>query len=359
MTRPGFRPPTGLLCTVMNRKQGREPLNSPPALDQIIDVIAQHRSFVLTTHQGPDGDGLGCESALAEALTLMGKRVSVVNSDPPPAHYRFLPGSDGFQTFDASKHSKLIKKADVVILMDASTPERTADMSQALSEYPGLTVVIDHHPPAGWAKVELVSTEAAATTELVHGLIARLPVDLTPTMAEALYTGLVTDTQSFTTPNTTTESHSRAAELIAAGADPARIYQAVYASWDLGRLQLLADFLSGLRTAADGQVVWGSINQSDLRRHGRPRSDVEGFVDQAFKVADSRIAVMFVEEVDGNVSVSLRSRPGVTVNHLAQALGGGGHPMASGARVTADRATAMRKVLENFGAPEDAPAADV
>ncbi len=53
-------------------------------LEKAVEVITRHKDFVLTTHINPDGDGLGCESALLLALTSMGKKVTVVNANPTP-----------------------------------------------------------------------------------------------------------------------------------------------------------------------------------------------------------------------------------------------------------------------------------
>lgn len=316
------------------------------AYQRVRDAVSQGRSFVLTTHRGPDGDGLGAESALAEALRQMGKRVSVLNSDPVTDRYRFLAGADSFETYTPARHRSTLAEADVAILLDAATAERTGRLARPLSRFKGTRIAIDHHQQRGWATLDLVDSRACAATELVHDLIGMLPVKLSPAMAEALYAGLVTDTQSFTTAHTTPGAHRRAASLMDAGADAVRVHQALYAAWDLERMRLLGGFLSGLRSAAAGQLVWGVVRQADFQNLGRRPDEAEGFVDQALTIAGSKVALLLREEPDGSYSVSFRSRPGVRVDRLARALGGGGHPLAAGATVTASQAGAMLQVLE-------------
>jgi phosphoesterase RecJ-like protein len=163
-------------------------------------------------------------------------------------------------------------------------------------------------------------------------------------MAEALYCGIVADTQGFRTAHTTPEAHRRAAALLAAGASAVRVHEALFATWPVARLRLLGQFLAGLHTAAGGQLVWGVVGRSMLRRHRQPAASVEGFVEQALTVAGAVLAVLCLEEVDG-VRVSLRSRGGVRVDGLARRLGGGGHPQAAGARMAGPVAAAVGRVL--------------
>jgi phosphoesterase RecJ-like protein len=188
------------------------------AFQLVQEALRRYQSFVLTTHQGPDGDGLGAEAALAEALTQMGKEVRVINNDPVPGHNRFLHGSEAFQTYQESQHQDLLAGSDAVILLDAARPERTGRLADVLTYHPGTTVSFDHHLDGGWARLDLIDARACATTELVHDLIQGLPVRLTRTIAEALYAGIAADTLVFRTAHTTPEVHRRAAQLMEAGA---------------------------------------------------------------------------------------------------------------------------------------------
>lgn len=314
------------------------------AVDRVAAVLAAAHTVVLTTHRDPDGDGLGAEAALAEVLRRRGSVVHVLNDGPVPDQYRFLPGCTTFTTYRAAEHRACIAAADAVVLLDAAQPERTGRLAAAVRHGHGTTVAIDHHSAGGWAQVELIDPTACATTELVHDLLAHLCEACTPTIAEALYTGLVADTQGFRTPTTTPAVHRRAARLLEAGASPARVHDALFAAWPLGRLQLLGWFLGSLQTAAGGRLVWGVLDRATLRRFHQTAAATEGFVEQALTVAGATLA-MFALEERRQVRLSFRSRGAVRVDALAQRLGGGGHPQAAGCRLPGPLDAAVARAL--------------
>jgi phosphoesterase RecJ-like protein len=307
-------------------------------------LLEAHGRFVLTTHRDPDGDGLGAELALVEALRQLGKQAHAFNDGPVPPQYRFLSGAGSLERFSEARHVQSFAKAEVVVVVDAARPDRTGRLARVLERFGEATLAIDHHLDRGWAQVELIDARASATTELVHELISRLPVRMTPTIAEALYCGLVADTQSFRTPDTTPDAHRRAAELLEAGASAARVHDALFASWPVGRLRLRGAFLAALRTAEHRRIVWGLIDRATLRRYRQPSSAIEGLAEEALTVADAELAILFLEEPAG-VRVSLRSRGGVIVGDLARRLGGEGHAQAAGARIAGPLAPAMQRTL--------------
>ena len=322
---------------------------STSALRQAADAILTHDTFLLTTHREPDGDGLGAESGFYAALVQMGKNVRIVNNDPLPDRFGFLPYHEAFETYDATVHDEFINGVDAVVVLDAAHPNRTGRMEPALISYGGLTLTIDHHQFSGWAAIDLVDSNASAAAQVAQALIEVLPVALTPDIANALYVGLASDTQNFTTANTTASSHESAARLVQAGADPAEANRLLSATWEIQRARLLGSFLANLELSADEQMVWGLITGEDLSKYGVDRSELEGFVNRMLMIASAKTAMMLVEEPDGSYRISMRARPGLRVDDLAEALGGGGHRLAAGARVSQARGKAMIEVLRRYG----------
>ena len=233
----------------------------------------------------------------------------------------------------------------MVVLLDAGNPDRTDGISRPLSEFTGVTVAIDHHPDGGWAQLELADAKRCATAELVYELICELPVKVTPTIVEAVYAGIVADTQGFRTSNTTSQVHRVAAQMLDFGVSIDRVHDALFASWRAGRLRLLGSFLAGLHTAAGGRLVWGVITRTDMRRWRQTPAAVEGFVGKALMIGGAEIAVLVQEEAGGMVRFSFRSRGDVTVDGLARSLGGGGHRRAAGTRVKGPLGPTVRRVL--------------
>ena len=65
-----------------------------PVIAEIVADIAAHGSFLITTHESPDGDAVGSSLALANYLRKLGKDVTVYLCDPLPDLYTFLPWAD-------------------------------------------------------------------------------------------------------------------------------------------------------------------------------------------------------------------------------------------------------------------------
>jgi len=314
-------------------------------LDALVELIQGHRRFLLTTHRDPDGDGLGAEAALAAGLRQLGKTVAVLNNEPTPDQYVFLDREGLFHPYQPSRHRDLIAAMEVAIILDGARPERTGRLGKALVRFRGRTVVLDHHPGGGWADTEIIEPQACSTTELVYLLLERLGVDITPRMAEALFTGVLADTDGFHNLNTTPRAHRLAARLLEAEADAERVRQAVFASWPLTRLRLQADFLRSLHTRHQGRLIWGVVDRQALRRWRQTPAAVEGFVEHALTVRGTELSILFLEDPAGVVRVSFRSRGRVRVDGLARSLGGGGHERAAGARVPGPLPAAVRRVL--------------
>jgi phosphoesterase RecJ-like protein len=314
-------------------------------LQKLIQTLQEADSLIVTTHREPDGDGLGAEAALAEALEQLGKNVRVINNDDLPSRFAFIERTTMFETYDANVHDKVIGHVDALVIVDAAHPNRTGRMENAISGFAGATIVIDHHPAGGWAKVDYVDPTAAAASEIVDDLIAALPVTMTPTIAEALYVGIASDTQCFMTPNTTPDTHRRAARLLTTGASLEKVHQALWGSWSEGRLKLQGQFLQSLQSRSDGRLVYGVITHNDLDHWGQTPADMESLVNQALTIAGTDMAILVYESDDETVRLSLRSRNGVFVNELARSFGGGGHGRAAGATVPGTLNTVLPMVI--------------
>ena len=60
-------------------------------IEGIIEEIRSNGSFLITTHENPDGDAVGSSLALAGYLRHLGKDVTIHFCDPVPDLYTFLP----------------------------------------------------------------------------------------------------------------------------------------------------------------------------------------------------------------------------------------------------------------------------
>jgi phosphoesterase RecJ-like protein len=207
--------------------------------------------------------------------------------------------------------------------------------------------VIDHHiasdEPAG--NILLTDVTACATGELVYDLACTLGFEITPDIAQALYTAILTDTGSFRFSNASPRCHAVAAELLDAGVDPEDMYIRVYASAPPGRVRLHGEVLTSLGVDESIGLTWLSMNAGALEKHGVRPEDLDGIVEHARSIAGTRMALFFRDLGYGKVKVSFRSTGEVDVNAFARQFGGGGHAKASGALIAGSLDDVRERVI--------------
>lgn len=319
------------------------------AFEQLDQVIQRGRTFVLTTHISPDGDGLGSEVALAAYLKGLGKTVTILNHSALPSMYDFLDTGNAILQYDDALHRSTVESADVLLVVDTNHPDRLAGMKEAVLASKATKAIIDHHlDPDPFADFNVIDATASATGLIIFQFLSsRKNFSLSKEIATALYVAIMTDTGSFRFPKTDGTLHRAVASLIDAGADPVQIYQDVYERAPLNRVRLLGLVLSNLKTAHNGQVAYLTIPRSLFSETGTTEVDTDNFVPYALGLKGVRVGLMFTE-MDGFVKISFRSRGDIWINKLAQEFGGNGHKNAAGARIAGGHlADVVKEVLEH------------
>ncbi len=325
----------------------------------VIDALLTGEHFVLTTHENSDGDGLGCEVALAQVLKSLGKEVSIVNPTEVPPNYQFLKRLYPITMFDNKSEEAIQELAlcDVVVLLDANLRDRMGSLWPHVSfakELGSLNLVcIDHHlEPDDFTDVMVCEHYASSTGELVYGLIYALQERLgrelfTPEIAEALYVSVMTDTGSFRFPKTTPYVYQLAGDLVSKGANAAAIYDNIYNSLTPQALKLLGAALSAITILDNGEISWLFISRDMLKATESKLFDTDLIIQYLLSVPSVRLAVLMVEMQDGRTKASFRSRGNVYVNQLAKKYGGGGHMNAAGCLFPFSSDKAQQVLLED------------
>lgn len=291
------------------------------------------RRVAVIGHQRPDGDCIGSQVALTRVLRARGIDAIAINPDVVPRRIRFLLGDTPFYQRDAIEHD-----GRLAVYTDCADQGRAGDRMREL--YPQVFGCFDHHiSNVGFAQHNFVDTGSAATAELLAGffLDAGLPID--PTTAEALYTGIMTDTGQFRFASTTQRVFTLAGELLARGADPARAGQEVYERESLGKLKLLRHFLGSLKLECGGRVCIGVLPHGIFEQLGASVEDTEGLVDYARSLDGVAIGAL-IEERPGVIKASLRAQSSAyRVDAIAAQFNGGGHASAAGLNCAESLAT--------------------
>jgi phosphoesterase RecJ-like protein len=312
----------------------------PKIIDRIIEVIRENETFCVIGHVRPDGDCIGSQLGLALALKNEGKKVTVWNQDAIPQKYKFL-NTDGL--FEKPRPGK---KFDCVIATDCASYERLGRAGEC-ARHRKILINIDHHATnPRYGDVNWVSPREPSTGELIYRLlkVARWPI--TRPIADQLFTAISTDTGSFQYPNTRPGTFHAGAELVARGANLAKICDEVYQSYPVSRARLLKHVYSKFRLADHERIAWLWLKKKDFTRTGAESDDTEGLIDHIRAIEPVVVACVFEEIEPGLTRISLRSKSEkVNVSEICGQFGGGGHPAAAGARISGTPLAVQRKVI--------------
>jgi phosphoesterase RecJ-like protein len=296
---------------------------------RLLDSLAG-RKIVVIGHARPDGDCIGSQVALARVLTARGFDVVCVNGDAVPRRLQFLARGMTFLRTD----DLLAQPNDrVAIFVDCADHFRAGDRLK--ERFPSPAANIDHHlSNAGYAAVNIVDSNSAAACEVLAGIFFDNGLEVDAQAAQALFTGILTDTGQFRFNSTSRRCFLLAGELVARGAKPAEAGYELYERESPGKLQLLQRFLASLQFECDGQVCIGKLPRGIFAETRTTAEDTEGLVDYARSIDGVNIGVLIEERDDGGVKASLRAKdPTFRVDQIAAQFNGGGHACAAGLSV--------------------------
>ena len=299
-------------------------------LDRAVEVLGSANRFLLTTHEGPDGDALGSLLAMHHVLTQLGKdsvMFLAAKEFPLPVEYRFLPLEEVFHEPPADVVDRTL------VFLDCGNIDRMP-ASFLRREGAQLVNIDHHHDNTRFGSVNVVETGASCTAQIVLEIAKRLGAEITPEIASALYVGLVTDTGRFMYENTGAQAHRMAAELIEAGVDVNDTYRRLYERVPIEKLKLVARALEKIERFDDNRLTVTHLDLDDYAAAGGGEVLTEGIIDFLRSLEGTKIAAMIRDKTDGGRSarkVSLRSTDGsVDVSEIARRHGGGGHRRAAG-----------------------------
>lgn len=318
-------------------------MGSPEKISELLRLIDERQSFVVTSHARPDGDAIGSALAMMHLLEGLGKQVYVAFADPIPVIYKVLDGVEKVH------HSLPAEAPDALILLESDCLDRTGftrgDFAAMGVTY---TINIDHHLSGReCGDFNWIVPEACAVGALVYDLAVASGVHITPSMATCLYTAVLTDTGSFTYACTDASTFALAEDLVEHGVDANQVARAIFYSNPPSKFHLLGAALRNLRV--EGPLAWAWITLDDMQQAGAIVEDSEGIVNYLIGIAGIQAAV-FLRELPGGNSfrLSLRSKDAVDVSRVAEVFDGGGHRNASGCTISGSLSATTRTILDQL-----------
>ncbi len=305
---------------------------------EVISWFTSRDRFLVLTHIRPDGDTLGCATALCLALQAMGKTAYTL---PNPG---LTPTYEGFLDFQWAPEGYA---PDHVVAVDIATENLFPEGEQ--QKYIGKSALcIDHHPSnTHYARGLCLDASAAACGEIIYRLCKRWGV-LSEPIARALYVAISTDCGCFAYSNTTPETHRIAAELLEI-VDVRPINKHFFQTKSRKRLQVEAALMASEAFFGDGEICIGRLSLSDRESIGASEQDCEEIAAFAAQIEGVKCAATLKELSPGEWKISLRTDgQKYDANRICGLLGGGGHVAAAGGRVSGTEAQAREAVYDSI-----------
>ena len=319
--------------------------------NELKKILNKSKRIVLTTHLIPDGDAIGSELAVYRYLKDKGKDVTIINHSVTPDNLIFLDKKNIIRYFreDIENCTKIIKKADLILILDTNEYSRVKSMEKAVRESAAIKVCIDHHLGKNQFDLLISDTNYPATSQILYEWICNdNPKYITPFIAKCLYAGIMTDTGSFRYPRTNEKTLEICADLIRKGADPVKIYDDIYCNIAKGKVKLLARFIESFSFHFDDTVIIGVVTQKDFEEFHSDVQDVEGFSSFIMNIKNIKVGMVLVELRD-SIKISFRSKGNIHINEFAKLFSGGGHKNAAGGTsFNKSIDTVKRKLLEKY-----------
>ncbi|PKR79279.1 DHH family phosphoesterase [Halalkalibacillus sediminis] len=288
----------------------------------IIDTIEKYETIIIHRHERPDPDAYGSQAGLGEMIKNTYPEKKVLLAGEEDESLNFLARLDDIS--DSEFEGALI------IVCDTANKERICDQRYVKGD---LVIKIDHHPNREpYGDLMWVDPEASSASEMIYELYLegrKQGWELSDESARLLYAGIVADTGRFLYPSTTERTFNAAKELSQFKFDRSELYENMY-KIPLNVAKFKGVLLQELIPRESGLAVF-KITKEMLEKYELTADETQAFVGIAGDIEGIVAWVFFVEE-DDVIRVRLRSQ-GPVINDVAFQFNGGGHPLASGAKV--------------------------
>ena len=298
-------------------------------------MLLEKDNILILCHKNPDGDTLGSAAALAHALAGMGKKAYIACHNRIPAKYDYL-------NIPLAEEGAEI---DFVVSVDVAGINLLGD---SLMEYAHkINLCIDHHGSNGeYAKYLCLKSDYPAAAQLMYEVLCEMGCEITPHIADCLYTGILTDTGCFKYSSTTPLTHIIGARLMELGAQHTMLVEKFFMSKTRKAVQLERYMMNNLEYYFDDRCALLVLTREAILDIQPDPTDLDGLssMPRDFEGVDISILIRPLRE-EGSYKLSIRTGETVDACAIASALGGGGHIRAAGCEVIGSIETVKKAIL--------------
>lgn len=313
-------------------------------------IVKDKINIAIVPHENPDGDAIGSAIGLAEILVNYGHNVNIISPNDYPDFLKWFASTVNIINYDSDKKSAkaVLKEADVLVCVDFNEAGRAGKLEKKVIEFDKTKILIDHHPyPTSFCEFMVSEPEYSSTAELIFDLVNQVGLAdyITQNGAEALYTGILTDTGAFNHNTSRPNTFKVVSELMKFGIDTEKIQSGVYHNFSANRMKLLGYCLNEkMLVFPEYRAAVIYISKEELEQFDFKQGDTEGFVNYPLSINNIVFTALFIEKKDV-VKASFRSKGNFPTNQFAREhFNGGGHLNASGG----ESKISLKETLEKF-----------
>lgn len=332
--------------------------------DALNEAVAGAQSIVVVQGDNPDADSLASSLALEQILGDLGKTITMYCGVELPTYLRYLEGSDRVTT-------DLPHQFDLSIIVDTSSQSLLEQLDKTggrswLAAKP--TIIIDHHttePTITFANI-ICNQPAVATGEVIYELAGQLNWPLNQAARKMIAIAILSDSLGLTTQGTTARSIHIIAELVEQRVNLAEIESARRET--LRREPELIHYkgrlLERVEFYDDNRLAILTIPWEEIEKFSPLYNPPMLVIDDMRLAKGTDLAICFKLYRDGKITAKIRANYGKAVaDKLAERFGGGGHPYASGFKLTDGRPyeqlkseviAAAHELLDQLGSTDEA-----
>ena len=298
------------------------------------ELLENKDKVIIMGHKILDMDAFGAAIGIWRIATSLNKKAHILMGDVNPSA---KPMIEKFKTAEypddlfisEEKAVNSITNESLVVVVDVNRPSITEGPS--LLKKAKNIVVFDHHRQSSEiitnATLSYVETFASSACEMVSEIVQYISDDikLKTVEADAMYAGIVIDTQNFNV-QTGVRTFEAAAFLKRCGADVTRVRK-------MFREDAI-DYLAKAEAIHNAEIFkeWYAISECDSENTASPTLVCAQAANDLLNIKG--IKASFVLTLYNNIIyISARSMDEVNVQTIMEKLGGGGHRSVAGAQI--------------------------
>lgn len=293
------------------------------------------KNITIIPHENPDGDAIGSASGLGQTLKNTGHEVKIITPNNYPDFLKWFSTDVPIIIFSeqTKEAKKWLQNTNLLICVDFNNAKRVSKLEKQITEFENTKIMIDHHPfPTDFCDYMVSEPSYSSTAELAFDVITacNLQDKINEQAAEALYTGILTDTGGFSH-NTSKNTFRVVSDLLNYNINTSKIQSNIFHNFSTERMRLLGYCLNEkMQVFPELRTAFISINKKELAKFNFQPGDTEGLVNYPLSIKNIVFSALFIEK-EGFVKASFRSKGNFHTNEFsAEHFNGGGHRNAAG-----------------------------